>query len=57
MFDNFSYIFQIRLISKSIITKGYTVLFGSLQITSTFLLRPCKTGKFSLRPYWNDYGN
>jgi len=24
---------------------------------NTFKVRPCKTGKFSLRPYQNDYGN
>ncbi len=25
--------------------------------THRCLLGPCETGKFSLRPYWNDYGN
>jgi len=25
--------------------------------TPVLAVRPCKTGKFSLRPYRNDYGN
>jgi len=26
-------------------------------LNEDYKLRPCKTGKFSLRPYRNDYGN